>query len=118
MTKEWKDVDWKSLANKLKESISQAKDGTIVTRTEEIAKSIGKPEAPLGAVFWFSFVNLFEEGIIVRAITLSLKTREIAMQFRLRQPEETWQYLYESALEIEKLKDLKIGIDVLLEQFY
>lgn len=116
MVKEWKDVDWKSLANNLKEGISQAKDGTIVVRTVDIAKSIGKPNDPLGSVFWFSFVNLFEEGIVVRAVLSS--TREIVMQFRLRRSAETWQNLYEFAIEIEKLKDLKTGLDILIEQFY
>ena len=116
MVKEWKDVDWKSLANWLKEGISQAKDGTIAVRTEDIAKAIEKPDATLGAVFWFSFVNLFEEGIVVRAVLA--RSGEIVMQFRLRRPAETWQNLYEFSLEIEKLKDLKTGLDILIEQFY
>lgn len=115
MTKEWKDVDWKSLANILKEEISRAKDGTITIRTEEIAKTIEKPEALLGAVYWFSFVNLFEEGIVTN--TVKTKTGETVMQFRLRRPADAWENLYELAADIEKLKDLKIGIEMLLEQF-
>lgn len=115
MIKEWKDVDWNFLTIKLKDGIAESKDGTIAVKTEEIARTIGKSDAHLGAIFWFSYVNLFEKGIMTKAILL--RTGDIAMQFRLRQPSETWQSLYEFSLEIEKLKDLKIGLDVLLEQF-
>lgn len=101
MTREWKDVDWKSLADKLKEYISQLEHGrSINIRTEEIAKYIGKSDALLGEVFWFSFVNLFEEGIVTKAS--STATGEIVMQFRLKLPGDTWQMLYEFAFRIFK----------------